>query len=33
MLEYPIDMLTVVIIGNSTTRNDQGWMMTPRGYY
>jgi len=33
MLEHPIDMLTVVIIGNSTTRNNQGWMITPRGYY
>ena len=33
MLNHPIDMLTVVIIGNRTTRNYQGWMMTPRGYY
>ncbi len=33
MLDHPIDMLTVVIIGNRTTRNYQGWMMTPRGYY
>ena len=33
MLDSPIDMLTVVIIGNSTTRNYQGWMITPRGYY
>ncbi len=33
MLEHPIDMLTVVIIGNRTTRNNQGWMITPRGYY
>ncbi|MDR9402168.1 MAG: precorrin-3B C(17)-methyltransferase [Halothece sp. Uz-M2-17] len=33
MLDHAIDMLTVVIIGNSTTQNYQGWMMTPRGYY
>ncbi|AFZ44581.1 precorrin-3 methyltransferase [Halothece sp. PCC 7418] len=33
MLNHPIDMLTVVIIGNRTTRNYQGWMITPRGYY
>ena len=32
MLDHPIDMLTVVLIGNSTTREYQGWMITPRGY-
>jgi cobalt-precorrin 5A hydrolase / precorrin-3B C17-methyltransferase len=32
MLEQPIDMLTTVIIGNSTTRNYAEWMITPRGY-
>ena len=32
MLEQPIDMLTTVIIGNSTTRNYANWMITPRGY-
>jgi cobalt-precorrin 5A hydrolase / precorrin-3B C17-methyltransferase len=33
MLEQPIDMLTTVIIGNSTTRNYADWMITPRGYW
>jgi len=32
MQQYPIDMLTVVIIGNSSTRQHQGWLITPRGY-
>ncbi len=32
MLDHPIDMLTTVIIGNSTTRNYAHWMITPRGY-
>ncbi len=32
MLEHPIDMLTTVIIGNTTTRNHAEWMITPRGY-
>ena len=32
MLDQPIDMLTTVIIGNSTTRNYAEWMITPRGY-
>ncbi len=32
MLDSPIDMLTTVIIGNSTTLNYAGWMITPRGY-
>jgi cobalt-precorrin 5A hydrolase / precorrin-3B C17-methyltransferase len=33
MLDYPIDMLTTVIIGNTTTRNYADWMITPRGYF
>ena len=33
MLEQPIDMLTTVIIGNTTTRNHADWMITPRGYF
>lgn len=33
MLEEPIDMLTTVIIGNTTTRNYEDWMITPRGYF
>ncbi len=32
MLEHPIDMLTTVIIGNRSSRNYQGWFITPRGY-
>ncbi|MFW6359034.1 MAG: precorrin-3B C(17)-methyltransferase [Chroococcales cyanobacterium] len=32
MLESPIDMLTTVIIGNSSTRNYSDWIITPRGY-
>lgn len=32
MLDHPIDMLTVVIIGNSSTREHHHWMITPRGY-
>jgi cobalt-precorrin 5A hydrolase / precorrin-3B C17-methyltransferase len=32
MLEHPIDMLTTVIIGNTTTCNYANWMITPRGY-
>lgn len=32
MLEFPIDMLTTVIIGNSSTRHYANWMITPRGY-
>ncbi len=32
MLDQPIDMLTTVIIGNTTTRNHANWMITPRGY-
>ena len=32
MLDCSIDMLTTVIIGNTTTRNHANWMITPRGY-
>jgi cobalt-precorrin 5A hydrolase/precorrin-3B C17-methyltransferase len=32
MLEFPIDMLTTVIIGNRSTRSYADWMITPRGY-
>ncbi|WHH60583.1 precorrin-3B C(17)-methyltransferase [Petroclostridium sp. X23] len=32
MLEYDIDMLSVVIIGNSTTYIHEGKIITPRGY-
>lgn len=32
MLEFPIDMLTVIIIGNKSTRFYENWMITPRGY-
>jgi cobalt-precorrin 5A hydrolase/precorrin-3B C17-methyltransferase len=32
MLEFPIDMLTTVIIGNDSTRTYADWMITPRGY-
>ncbi|HEY9658636.1 MAG TPA: precorrin-3B C(17)-methyltransferase, partial [Allocoleopsis sp.] len=32
MLDSPIDMLTTVIIGNSSTRTYADWMITPRGY-
>lgn len=32
MLEIPIDMLTVVLIGNRSTREFAHWMITPRGY-
>lgn len=28
----PIDMLTVVLIGNQSTRQHQDWLITPRGY-
>jgi len=33
LLDYPIDMVTVVLIGNRTSYMHQGWMITPRGYY
>ena len=32
MLNFPIDMLTVIIIGNSNTQQYQNWIITPRGY-
>jgi cobalt-precorrin 5A hydrolase/precorrin-3B C17-methyltransferase len=32
MTQFPIDMLTTVIIGNSSTREYESWMITPRGY-
>ncbi|GFE70810.1 precorrin-3B C(17)-methyltransferase [Chroococcus sp. FPU101] len=32
MLESPIDMLTTILIGNSTTFIHENWMITPRGY-
>ncbi|MBM7867204.1 precorrin-3B C17-methyltransferase [Heliobacterium gestii] len=31
-LEHPIDMFTVLVIGNSQTYIRDGWMITPRGY-
>lgn len=33
MLQHPIDMLTVVIIGNSNTFIENGKIITPRGYH
>ena len=27
-----VDMLTLVLIGNSSSRAEGGWMVTPRGY-
>ncbi|HHT9120942.1 MAG TPA: precorrin-3B C(17)-methyltransferase [Candidatus Hypogeohydataceae bacterium YC41] len=32
MLEFPIDMTTIIIIGNSTTFVHNGFMITKRGY-
>ena len=32
MFDHPIDMLTTVIIGNSSSLCHQGWFITPRGY-
>lgn len=32
MLDVPIDMLTIIIIGNSSTRHRHNWLITPRGY-
>jgi cobalt-precorrin 5A hydrolase/precorrin-3B C17-methyltransferase len=32
MLQFPIDMLAIVLIGNCSTRNHSNWMITPRGY-
>lgn len=31
--EDDVDMRSILIIGNSSTRASQGWMLTPRGYY
>jgi precorrin-3B C17-methyltransferase len=31
-LDYPIDMFTVVLIGNSQTYHTENFMITPRGY-
>ena len=33
LLEHEIDMRTIVLIGNSTSRNLNGWFVTPRGYF
>ncbi len=30
MFDFPINMLTTVIIGNSSTKRNQNWMITPR---
>ncbi|HLO48069.1 MAG TPA: precorrin-3B C(17)-methyltransferase [Kamptonema sp.] len=32
LLDLPVDMLTVIIIGNQSTRSHADWMITPRGY-
>ncbi|MEM9541615.1 MAG: precorrin-3B C(17)-methyltransferase [Cyanobacteria bacterium P01_E01_bin.42] len=32
MLQFPIDMLTAVIIGNCSTYQYEDWLITPRGY-
>lgn len=32
MLDYPIDMLTTVIVGNCSTRRIGEFIITPRGY-
>ena len=32
-LEFGIDMLTTVLIGNQSTRFHANWMITPRGYF
>ena len=32
MLQFPIDMLTTVIIGNCSTYQHEDWLITPRGY-
>lgn len=31
-LNHPIDMMTLVLIGNQSTKNYQNWLITPRGY-
>lgn len=32
LLDTPVDMLTVILIGNQSTRTHGEWMITPRGY-
>ena len=32
LLEVPIDMLTIVLIGNQSSRFHGSWIITPRGY-
>jgi cobalt-precorrin 5A hydrolase/precorrin-3B C17-methyltransferase len=32
MLQFPIDMLSLVLIGNQSTYQYQDWIITPRGY-
>ncbi|MEB3290284.1 MAG: precorrin-3B C(17)-methyltransferase [Leptolyngbya sp.] len=32
LIRAPIDMMTVVLIGNASTRQHQDWLITPRGY-
>ncbi len=32
LADAPVDMITTVVIGNSTTRRWKNWMFTPRGY-
>ena len=29
---HQVDMLTLVLVGNSTSRSQEGWVVTPRGY-
>lgn len=31
-LDHPIDMLTVILVGNASTRQQHHWLITPRGY-
>lgn len=33
LLKHKVDMRTVVLIGNTTSRNINGWLVTPRGYF
>jgi cobalt-precorrin 5A hydrolase/precorrin-3B C17-methyltransferase len=33
MLDFPIDMLTIILIGNSNTSEYNNWLITPRGYF
>ena len=32
MLNFPINMLATIIIGNSSTKRNKNWLITPRGY-